>query len=52
MESGEHIQELYTVYLTRFQIYKTPNKNLGGEGASDRKTTSTFTGQFLRKDDI
>ncbi len=37
---GEHIQELYTVYLTRFRTYKitftTPNKNIGGEGASDR----------------
>jgi hypothetical protein len=34
----------------------TPNKNLGGEGASDRLTAvakyRTFTGKFLRKADI
>jgi hypothetical protein len=37
---GDHIlQEFNTLYLTRFTTYKialtTPNKNLGGEGASD-----------------
>jgi hypothetical protein len=34
---GEQIQDLYTVYLIKFQTYKicftTPNKNLGGKGA-------------------
>ncbi len=36
---GKHLQELYTVYLTRFQTsncFTTPNKNLGEEGSSDR----------------
>jgi hypothetical protein len=37
----DHIlQEFNTLFLTRFRTYKncftTPNKNLGGEGASDR----------------
>jgi hypothetical protein len=40
---GDHIlQEFYTLYLTRFRTYKiarpTPDKNLGGKGASDRET--------------
>jgi hypothetical protein len=40
---GDHIlQEFNTLYLTRFRTYKiaretTPNKIIGGEGASDRK---------------
>ncbi len=38
---GEHIQELYTV-IDQIPILKycftTPNKNLGGEGASGRLT--------------
>jgi len=37
---GDYIQELYTVYLTRFSNLQncltTPNKNLGEKGASDR----------------
>jgi hypothetical protein len=38
---GDHIlQEFYTLYLTRFGAYKIDrppqDKNLGGEGASDR----------------
>ncbi len=37
---GEYIQELCTVHLTRFRTYKITlspqNKNLGGEGASER----------------
>ncbi len=32
---GKHLQELYTVYLTCFT---TPDKNLGGEGASQINT--------------
>jgi hypothetical protein len=40
---GDHIlQELNTLYLTRFTTYKIAlppqTKNLGGEGASDIKT--------------
>ncbi len=39
---GEHIQELYTVFLTHraYKIALPPHKkNLGGEGASDRLNT-------------
>jgi hypothetical protein len=36
---GEHIQEYYTVFLTKVRTYKiaftTQKQNLGGEGASD-----------------
>jgi hypothetical protein len=36
----DSIYRSYTLYLTRFRTYKIalspPNKNLGGEGASDR----------------
>ncbi len=40
---GDHIiQKFDTLYQTRFRTYKNatppPNKNLGGEGASDRLT--------------
>ncbi len=46
---GDHIQELYTVNLTRFRnqqnCFTTPNKNLGGKGASDKQLPpSPFTG--------
>ncbi len=38
------LKEFNTLYLTRFRTYKIarppPNKTLGGEGASDRKTPS------------
>ncbi len=40
----DHIlQDFNTLFLTRFRTYKicytTPNKNLGGEGVTDRRYT-------------
>ena len=55
---GEHLQELYTVYLTRFRTKKNcftnPNKNLGGRGTQTDKhqPPSPFTGQLVRIDNI
>ncbi len=52
---GEHIQELYTVYLTRFRTYKialpTQTKTQEGrEPQTDKHLPpSPFTGHVLRK---
>ncbi len=58
---GEHIQELYSVYLTTFRTYKValPPQTINQEGRgpqTDKHLSPSpftgFTGQFLRKADI
>ncbi len=51
--TGEHLQEFYTLYLTRFQTYKIAlppqTKPMRGGGLRQINTPpSPFTGQFLR----
>ncbi len=54
---GNHLQELYTLYLTRFRTYKNAlppqAKTQEGRGPQIDKNLppNPFTGQFLRKDD-
>jgi hypothetical protein len=57
---GEHLQELYTVYLTRFKTYKIAlpvppqTKTYEGRGHQTDKQLppSPFTGKFLIKANI
>jgi hypothetical protein len=55
---GEHMQELYTMYLTRFWTYKIAvqpqRKTWEGRGPQTDKhlQQSSFLGQFLRKANI
>ncbi len=51
---GEHLQELYTVIVQILNLqncFSTPNKNLGGEGASDRQSPAakSLYRSFLKK---
>ncbi len=49
---GEHIDELYTVYLTKFRNFFTTPKEGRGPQTDEHLPPSTFTGQFLRKPDM
>jgi hypothetical protein len=60
-QGGRVVWRAYTVVIQYVfdqipnlqNCFTTPNKNLGGEGVSDKHLPpSTFTGKFLRKADI
>jgi hypothetical protein len=51
---GEHLQELYTVYLTRLRTHKIslPPPPPRGPQTDKHLPPGPFTGEFFRKADI